>query len=124
MSINIASVFGGDAFPLERIPVKRRNTQFVRGGTQTITSNLTIPAYASLANGEDLKQLPEGDRVEGAVTFYCLAAVYASRAGASTNDAGISDVLTYNGLDYRIAAVKARPANGTWKAIGVRVRGA
>lgn len=100
--------------------VTRSQGVFARGGWQSSTTSLTLRGVANTASGNDLQQLPEGDRVTGSMAFYTTAPIYATRAGAS---AGLSDLITYNGDVYRLAKVWNRNQNGFYKAIGVRTSG-
>jgi hypothetical protein len=68
----------------------------------------------------ELQQVPEGDRVTEAKTFYCTAPLYTTRKTA------LADMIRYpaiGGDEYKVVHVFDRQANGFIKAIGVRMAG-
>lgn len=66
---------------------------------------------------EELEQVPEGDRVTEARTFY------ATRPILRTRESGLSDIIRWNGSDYRVVRVWDRSAHGFYKAVAVRMKG-
>jgi hypothetical protein len=102
------------------LTLTRSTGHFARGGFTTESKTIPITGIANPAAGSDLEQLPEGDRVTGAMTFYTTVPVYATRSGPQP---GVSDVITLNGEHYRIAKIMNRSANGFYKSIGVRTDG-
>lgn len=73
---------------------------------------------------EELKQIPEGDRVEGMITFHSSAPIYETHTQSITDtNAGISDVIRWNGQNYRIIKVAPWQDFGYYKAFGARMSG-
>ena len=65
-------------------------------------------------------QVPEGDRVTGALTFYSPAEICETRGGEYS---GTSDVIEWRGDRYRVAKVWPYADYGYWKAYAVRMDG-
>ncbi len=89
-----------------------------------IDSKQPIQLYGpvSIASPRDLDQIPEGDRAQGAMVFWCSQEVYAARNpnGSSPQN---SDILQWNGIQYRVTQVSQRPMNGFWRAVAFRMQG-
>ena len=75
-----------------------------------------------LASTEDLEQLPEGDRVKGTMKFFCKAPneVHISHEVEEEYE-GVSDVILYKNIKYRIVQVSSWGNNGFFRAFGVRI---
>ena len=83
---------------------------------------LPIPAFGvvSVASGEDLLMVPEGDRVTGTMAFYCPQQIYLSDGEGTL----LADRIEYNGQTYKVMVSKPWGAFGYWKAIAIRESGA
>ena len=117
--INVSDIVADPDFATP-LTVTRSKGVFALGGWSNTVTTLTLTGAANTASGDDLRQVPEGDRVAGAMTFYVTAPVYVTRSGSA---AGLSDQITYGGTTFRLVKVSNRAANGFWKAIGVRMAG-
>ncbi len=118
--INVSDLVGDPDFA-QPLAITRSRGVFALGGWQSATTSLTARGVANTASGNDLAQVPEGDRVTGTMAFYTRVPLYATRAGAAP---GLSDMITFQGDLYRLAKVWDRSPNGYYKAVGVRVGGA
>ncbi len=78
----------------------------------------------TVAEKNDLVQVPEGDRVTGLMCFYATRPIYVTRIEEGNELGGISDEIVWQGNRYRIAAVVPWQDFGYYKAFGVRMVGA
>jgi hypothetical protein len=117
--IDVSDILGDPDFAM-LLSVKRSSGSWARGGFAATTSTLTISGYVNAAASKDIEQVPEGDRATGVMTFYSPQPLYVTQTNPA---AGLSDVITYNGEDYRLMHVWNRSANGFYKAVGVRIIG-
>lgn len=86
------------------------------GFTETPT---TIAMFGTIqpAAPENLRQVPEADRVEGMEAVWCTEQLY------RTNQSGTSDVIIWNSTQYRIISVDPWKDGGYWLAIAARLGG-
>ena len=95
--------------------------QFGAGGYQTNTPiDVQTRGIITVSSAKELLQVPEGDRVQGAMTFRCPIEIHATR---NDNPSGISDKITWRGNVYKIIQVFPWLDYGHSAAIGVRVQG-
>lgn len=82
-------------------------------------SKTSTPMYGVIEeiNSDDLDQVPEGDRIMGAIT------VWSPQQMNATSTAGISDIVVWHGQNWRVAKTWDRSTDGFWKAIAVRMSG-
>ena len=117
--INVGELLTDPDFA-QAFTIKRSSGAFGLGGFLAAISNVRGGGVITVATEEDLMQVPEGDRVTGAMMFYSQKPIYATRAGAT---AGLSDLIVWRGQTYRIAKVFPYQDYGFFKAIGVRMSG-
>jgi hypothetical protein len=98
--------------------IQRTTGAFVLGGYTTVDTTM-IPAYGviTVAAPKDLRQVPEGDRVEGSMLFFATQEIM------ETRPSGLSDTILWRGDNYKIVKVWPYGDYGYWKACGVRVVG-
>jgi hypothetical protein len=65
--------------------------------------------------------IPEGDRIQGAMTFHSTEALYVTRIG---NASGTSDKILWRGEYYKLVSVYPEVDWGYYKAVGTRIKGA
>ena len=94
---------------------------FVAGGWEDVKTVLTGYGVVGVASAEDLEMVPEGDRVTGMMMFHSTQQLYETHVSGTP---GISDVLTWNGFDYRVVVVRPYPNRGYWSALAARMKGA
>jgi hypothetical protein len=68
---------------------------------------------------DDLLSLPEGERNDTSRRFYCGQELFAADNDGVTNELKF-DVITYQGLKYKITKLKSWGDNGYWLGIGVQ----
>lgn len=102
----------------ESYTIIRNSGKFVAGGWQvTNTSEIKAFGIVSVASSRDLKQVPEGDRIEAAMVFYSITEMMMTREGAT------SDILRWEGEEYRVLKSSPYGTRGYWKAIACRIKG-
>jgi hypothetical protein len=94
-------------------------------GGDFVQSAPTVLNYTGAVVPADYKtliQVPEGDRTSEIMTFLSTQPLYVTHAGEQETD-GTSDVITWNGHNYRLYQVKNWSSYGFYKAIGISVEG-
>ncbi|NOU95594.1 hypothetical protein GC093_20510 [Paenibacillus sp. LMG 31456] len=84
---------------------------------------LKLQGTITVANNNDLEQVPEGDRVTGLMCFYSPQPMYITRNNEELSATGISDEIVWKGHRYRIVSVAPWQDFGYYKALGVRMAG-
>lgn len=118
--INLAAIAVDPDFA-QPYSISRQTGQWGPGGWVPGTPT-TLAMYGAVTVGseKDLKQIPEGDRAEGAMIFYAIQEIYVTRLDSGS---GTSDVITWRGEQYRVAKVWPYAHAGYWKAYAVRMKG-
>ncbi|RKN75004.1 hypothetical protein [Paenibacillus ginsengarvi] len=83
---------------------------------------LTLQGTVTVANADDLEQIPEGDRVSGMICSYSPQPIYVTRADGEESP-GVSDEIEWRGERYRVKAVLPWIDFGYYKAFGERMAG-
>ena len=106
------------------VTVVRSTGKFTIGGFQ-ITSTQNIPAWGAfeVSEDKDLRQIPEGDRVGGAMIFITTTPMYQTQLQGPAGQPVISDTISYGGDNYKVARVGPWSMNGFYAAILVRMTG-
>ena len=105
----------------QTITVARSTGQFVIGGWEENSPiNVTMKAVVSVVNAKELQQLPEGDRVIGAMVFHTVQELFVTHNDSSK---GTSDKIQWRGDWFKILNVKKYADYGFYTAIGVRIEG-
>lgn len=86
----------------------------------TITQSTLVNTFGAVRNmsGKDLEMIPEADRVREAVSFRTTTALYETNETSSNR---ISDILIWQGNQYKILTVKNYSEQGYWLAIAHRL---
>lgn len=100
--------------------VKRTTGAFAAGCWQPNTSTI-INTFGAVRNvsGKELEMIPEADRAHEAITVRTATQLFV------TNQDGdqISDILQWQGANYRLLRIKQYEEQGYWYAEGVRMEG-
>ncbi len=88
--------------------------------TEGTPAQITMSGVVSVANENEVKILPEGDRIQGAMVFHSVLPIYTTRLGS---EKGTSDKIMWNGEYYKLLNVWNYKDYGFYKAIGVRIIG-
>ncbi|HLH04951.1 MAG TPA: hypothetical protein VKX25_19440 [Bryobacteraceae bacterium] len=97
--------------------INRSTGQFALGGYQAAVQQIQAVGVIRPAGAQDIEIVPEGDRTLGMMTFWSATEMN------TTSATGTSDVLTYQGIDYRVLQVMPSGDFGYWKAIAARKSG-
>lgn len=119
--LNVARVILSPAFA-QNFTIYRRPGGWV-GGKFVRSENpdkITVYGTAVPPNQKELEQIPEGDRVKGAMCFYSTEEVFVTR---NDPDPGTSDEIECRGNMYRIYQVLPMIDFGYYQAIGARMAG-
>ena len=104
------------------IKVKRTTGAWDKGRFVTGTPvDLIIPGIVTVCNVKDLQFVPEGDRVVGMMCFHTVDPIYVTRSTES--ETGISDLVTWNGDQYKIVQTLPETDYGFMKSFGARIVG-
>lgn len=122
--INVSDIVADPDFAQPFVVTRDSGGTMVLGIWQAAVSTLNLYGVIEPATPEELNQIPEGDRVNGIVAFWCNRLIYETGVENNSNAGGISDTIAWNGNNYRI--VKVTPWNnfGYVKAFGSRMAGA
>jgi hypothetical protein len=71
----------------------------------------------TMASAKDLQQVPEGDRLTGAIKILTTERIYI------TSDGEITDMVFWRGARYRIVTVTPDIDYGFYRSIGSRLDG-
>lgn len=112
----------------QKFTVIRSVGSFVKGvWTEGTPIEIEMIGVISVASSKDLRQVPEGDRITGAMVFHSLKQIYTTRVGSGTGrratTTGISDKILWRTEEYKIVSVSPYIDYGYYKAIGERIKG-
>lgn len=120
--INVSDIVNDPDFA-ESFSLLRSTVTFVSGGLSNAV--VTVPMYGvvEVAKEKDLRTLPEGDEVTGAMSFHTSSPIYMTNLDAGS-EGGLSDIVLWHNQQYRIVKVFTWEDFGYYKTIGVRMSGA
>lgn len=123
-TINMADIVNDPDFA-SYLPgaIARDTGSFVLGKWKSITTTLDFYGVVQPSTAKELKMVPEGDRVTGAMSFHSSSVIYETHAGDTNSPDGISDVITWHNQPYRVIYVAPWDTFGYWLAIAVRMSG-
>jgi hypothetical protein len=121
MSFDVSEVVtSGDI--AESYTVIRSVGSFAVGGMwQENINSFTGFGIVSDANARDMMQVPEGDRIKGAMLFWSKTELFVSRNAG--DQSGVADRLVWQGDTFKIQSVKRYPQRGYYRAIATRISG-
>ena len=110
----------------ENFTVMRSNGgSFGAGGWR---DNYTTLAYYGVItpNGDpkEVEAIPEADRIHGVITINCELPLFVTRASGADGGPATSDIVQWNGDNYRVMKTHDYRSRGFWWAIAVRMAGA
>lgn len=117
--VNVGRVVKSRRLGAQVITVRRtragwKEGVFCRNATESM---LQMTALVTVAQPKDLKMLPEGDRVSGAMRFLTTEELHA------TSNNSVSDEITWRGARFKILTVTPDIDYGFYRAIGTRLDG-
>jgi hypothetical protein len=99
---------------------QRSSGLFQAGRFVSTAAPVALYGSVQVADAKTLEQVPEGDRVTGAMVFWSTSPIYETRTG---DNEGVSDILEHNGQQYRVSKVWNWSDSGFYKALAVRIKG-
>lgn len=81
---------------------------------------IPMSGVVTVANSDDIIQVPEGDRSTGLMSFHCTSPIFKTRNGT---DKGTSDEIEWNGSRYKILKILPWSDYGYYKALGTSMEG-
>lgn len=124
--VNDLSAVVDDGILSETYLIERSTGSFQIGGW--VQNSVTINGWGvvSVASQEDLDEVPEGDRVTGAMVFHSEQRIYLTQLDQPSDNQRVSDVMVWplgTTQKWRVLHVGPYPNRMFWKAIAVRLAG-
>ena len=101
----------------EPFVIRRRIGRWEAGWFIATPEDTTVTGIAEPTSGDDLAQLPDGDRVSGMMTFYTKRPVYLSQ------DKSQSDEIIWRGKVYKAVQIQDWSRHGFYKVIASLTEG-
>ena len=95
----------------EPFTIRRRIGHWEAGRFIAVPEDTAVTGIVEPTNGDDLEQLPEGDRVSGMMTFYTKQPVYLAQ------DKRQSDEIIWRGKTYKAQHILNWSRHGFYKVI-------
>jgi hypothetical protein len=83
---------------------------------------ITMTGVVTVMSQKELAQMPEADRVKGAMIFYSTDEIKVTR-NIGDQEQGTSDKIDWRGDLYRIFQISTYADYGYYKAVGTRIKG-
>ena len=101
--------------------VYRSSGKFGEGGwKENAPQTLTLQGVVYPSTAKELQQVPEGDRVQGMMTFVSPSQMFATHL---SGEPGTSDQPEWNGERYRVVQLLPYSDYGAYVAIAARMEG-
>lgn len=114
----------------EPFTILRSTGQFGPGGWQDTRSSIDVFGLVTQSSQKQIESIPEADRVHSMRTFITECPMYVTDETRDTNDgsgttgSGASDILVWNGVNYRVIGVNNfSNRGGFYLAIAARMSG-
>ena len=88
-----------------------------QGRYSEASSAFTVLAVVSATDNKEVQMLPEGDRINESKTFHTVEQLFVT----NEDKGATSDIVTYNGKDYKIMTIVNSGDYGYYKSIGVAI---
>ena len=106
----------------QTLKIFRSTGSFGLGGwVEGVPTEISIQGAAWPSTNKEIQQVPEGDRVQGMISFACKQELYVTRIGETP---GTSDQIEWRGDRYKILQLLNFNDYGFNVAVGVRLQGA
>lgn len=105
----------------ESFIILRPSGQFAAGGYQQNTPK-QMAAYGAVRNtsGEEMDMVPEGDRNRELISIRTVTQMFLT----SEDSSATSDMVIFQGFQYRLVTLKNYSSQGYWFAIAAKMLGA
>ena len=120
MMVNVSRVVQSKRLGAQQLLVTRTYGKWVAGRFVKVrTTTLSLLGLWTVASPKDLQQVPEGDRVTGAMKLVTAEPVYQT----DNTRLQYSDILSWRGAKYKVATVTPDIDYGFFRAVCVRLEG-
>lgn len=117
--LNLSRVVNSPYFA-QAFTVMRSTGAFAQGGYVDSVCPIGFYGVIQPATDEDIRQVEEGDRTTGMMSFIAEGQMYKTRAKNANVKSGLSDRILWNDFEYKIVSTSPWKDFGFWKAIGSR----
>lgn len=115
--LNLADIVASPEFT-QQITIKRHyDGRYVNGRFTQKEKVFKINAVVSVSDEKTLSMIPEGDRNETTKTIHSLARIYMTSSEKSKGENRTSDIVVYNGDEYKVVAIMDADDYGFTKAV-------
>lgn len=106
--------------------IERSTVQFVLGGEQIVVTTIPALGVVTVSDADTLQMIPEADRTQGAMSFYSSTPILLSHGNepqlsGTAGTQGVSDVLIWRGIRFRISKVFPYIDYGYFHCVGVKI---
>jgi hypothetical protein len=119
--INVSEVILSPEF-VQTYEVHRSSGSFVGGRwVENTPEVISVSGVVTVMSSRELNQVPEGDKITGAMNFFSTVPLYLTREEGV--DSGTSDKIKWRGNYYKLFQVAEEADYGYYKASGARILG-
>jgi hypothetical protein len=107
----------------QTLNIYRSTGSFINGRWTEDTQSppyFEVKGIAYPSSTKELDQVPEGDRIKGAMSFITTEELYVTRQGSAP---GLSDKIEWRGELYKIVQTLNWMSYGTFTSIAIRITG-
>jgi hypothetical protein len=117
--VNVGRVAVSRRLGAQLLKVPRRSGGWVNGEFVENTAEELVGIYGlvTIAQPRDLQQIPEGDRITGAIRVLTNVRLL------QTRDDGLGDIITWQGAQYKVSTVSHDIDYGFYRSICTRLEG-
>lgn len=115
--LNLADIVASPEFTQQIIIKRHSNGRYVNGRFEQDKKEIKINAVVSASDEKTLSMVPEGDRNETIKSVHSLEKIYMTSSEVSKGENRTSDVIIYNGDEYKVIAVMDADDYGFTKAV-------
>lgn len=101
--------------------LRSTGTGWNQGVWETQEQQLTGFGVISVADAKEVEMVPEGDVAHGAMVFWSAQPIYVTNT-TNTVPGQSSDILIWNGKQYRVLSVRQYLDWGYYRAVGTRMQ--
>jgi len=105
----------------QKITILRKTGSWVDGTWELSeqATELAMRGIVTLAKAKDLEQIPEGDRITGAIRILTTERIYVTDGSGYDT----TDMVYWRGAKYRVLTVTPDVDYGFYRSIGARLEG-
>lgn len=115
--LNLADIVASPEFTQQIIIKRHFNGRYVNGRFEQDEKEIKINTVVSASDEKTLSMVPEGDRNETIKSVHSLEKIYMTSSEVSKGENRTSDIIIYNGDEYKVIAVMDADDYGFTKAV-------